>query len=56
MPRMRCMWLVLLTLGSPTLGTAQISAPTDSYQVIHTYPHDPHAFTQGLIYVYGHLY
>ena len=23
---------------------------------MHTYPHDPHAFTQGLIYVDGHLY
>jgi len=29
---------------------------TDTYQVIHTYPHDPTGFTQGLIYVDGHLY
>lgn len=28
----------------------------DGYQIIHTYPHDPHAFTQGLVYVDGHLY
>jgi len=28
----------------------------DSYQVVHTYPHDAHAFTQGLVYVDGHLY
>ncbi len=28
----------------------------DSYRVVHTYPHDPRAFTQGLIYVDGHLY
>lgn len=53
---MRCMWLALLTLSSPALANAQISAPADSYQVVHTYPHDPHAFTQGLIYVDGHLY
>ena len=53
---MRWMWLALLTLSSPTLATAQISAPADSYKVVHTYPHDPHAFTQGLIYVDGHLY
>jgi len=33
-----------------------ISAPADSYQVVHTYPHDPGAFTQGLVYVDGHLY
>lgn len=31
-------------------------APADGYQVIHAYPHDPEAFTQGLIYVDGHLY
>src|SRR5438874_11570571 len=53
---MRCMWLALLTLSSPALATAQISAPADSHKVVHTYPHDPHAFTQGLIYVDGHLY
>jgi glutamine cyclotransferase len=28
----------------------------DGFQVIHTYPHDAQAFTQGLIYVDGHLY
>ncbi|MGA7463516.1 MAG: glutaminyl-peptide cyclotransferase [Candidatus Korobacteraceae bacterium] len=33
-----------------------ISAPADSYQIVHTYPHDPGAFTQGLVYVDGHLY
>jgi glutaminyl-peptide cyclotransferase len=26
------------------------------YRVLHTYPHDPKAFTQGLIYLDGHLY
>jgi glutaminyl-peptide cyclotransferase len=30
--------------------------PIDTYRVIHIYPHDPHAFTQGLVYVDGHLY
>jgi len=28
----------------------------DGFKVVHTYPHDPDAFTQGLIYVDGHLY
>ena len=28
----------------------------DSYRVVHTYPHDPHAFTQGLVFADGHLY
>jgi glutamine cyclotransferase len=32
------------------------SHKTDTYRIIHTYPHDPNAFTQGLIYVDGHLY
>ena len=35
---------------SPKLG------PPDHYQVVHVYPHDPNAFTQGLVYVDGHLY
>jgi len=28
----------------------------DTYKIIHTYPHDPDAFTQGLIFVDGQLY
>jgi glutamine cyclotransferase len=28
----------------------------DGYEVVHVYPHDAKAFTQGLIYVDGHLY
>jgi glutamine cyclotransferase len=28
----------------------------EGYRVIHAYPHDPQAFTQGLVYVDGHLY
>jgi glutaminyl-peptide cyclotransferase len=29
---------------------------SDTYRIVHTYPHDQHAFTQGLVYVNGHLY
>jgi glutamine cyclotransferase len=36
---------------SPSLGFS-----AEGYRVLHTYPHDPHAFTQGLIYLGGHLY
>lgn len=32
------------------------NASADTYRVIHAYPHDRHAFTQGLVYVDGHLY
>ena len=28
----------------------------DGYRIVHTYPHDPHAFTQGLVFVDGQLY
>ena len=35
---------------------AQKAIRADGFKVIHTYPHDPDAFTQGLIYVDGHLY
>src|SRR5580700_1152464 len=28
----------------------------DTYRIVHTYPHDSHAFTQGLVFVDGRLY
>jgi glutamine cyclotransferase len=27
-----------------------------TYRIVHAYPHDQHAFTQGLVYADGHLY
>ncbi|MGA2050339.1 MAG: glutaminyl-peptide cyclotransferase [Terracidiphilus sp.] len=44
---------VLLFLCTNLVAPAQ---PADTYQVVHTYPHDANAFTQGLIYLDGHLY
>src|SRR5215813_2256940 len=41
-------FLVLLAAGC--------ARAADGYRVIHAYPHDQHAFTQGLVYVDGHLY
>ncbi len=32
------------------------ASAADSYRVINAYPHDQQAFTQGLIYIDGHLY
>ncbi|ELR98661.1 glutaminyl-peptide cyclotransferase [Gloeocapsa sp. PCC 73106] len=32
------------------------STPIYRYEILHTYPHDPQAFTQGLIYDQGSLY
>jgi glutaminyl-peptide cyclotransferase len=48
----RCL-LVLLALFLCALATARAA---DTYQIIHTYPHDAQAYTQGLIYLEGHLY
>jgi glutamine cyclotransferase len=43
---------VLVVLG----GTAGLAFAADGYRVVHTYPHDPQAYTQGLIFEDGHLY
>jgi glutamine cyclotransferase len=44
--------LLVLTL----FGPAACGAPVESYRVVHTYPHDAQAFTQGLLFADGHLY
>lgn len=41
-----CLWLSLV----PLVFAA------DTYRIVHVYPHDPHAFTQGLVFVDGSLY
>jgi glutamine cyclotransferase len=33
-----------------------IARAADSYRIVHTYPHDPQAYTQGLLFKDGHLY
>ena len=41
------------------LALAAAASPpsaADAYRIVHTYPHDPQAYTQGLLYVDGHLY
>jgi glutaminyl-peptide cyclotransferase len=38
------------------IAVAALASAADSYRIVHTYPHDPHAFTQGLVFVDGHLY
>jgi glutaminyl-peptide cyclotransferase len=49
---MRRLILLFLLLS----GMLPLSAETDSYRVVHTYPHDPQAFTQGLVFADGQLY
>ena len=54
--------LCLLVLSLCAVAASSIGAPPpaprhpDGYSVVHVYPHDPAAFTQGLIWVDGHLY
>jgi glutaminyl-peptide cyclotransferase len=48
-------WLLCFLAISASAQPA-VSARADTYQIVHTYPHDPKAFTQGLIFVDGHLY
>lgn len=38
------------------ITTAVLAQPVSTYRIVHTYPHDSGAFTQGLIYLNGHLY
>jgi glutamine cyclotransferase len=35
---------------------AEAVVPVFEYEVVHTYPHDPQAFTEGLFYLNGFLY
>jgi len=37
-------------------AAASLAFAADEYRVIHTYPHDSQAYTQGLLYEDGHLY
>ncbi len=36
--------------------TASALFAADTYRIVHTYPHDSQAYTQGLVFVDGHLY
>lgn len=48
---------VALLLSNAAQGfAAGMGAPTEGYRVVHTYPHDTSAFTQGLVMVDGILY
>ena len=45
-----------LALLSWYLALSSLAHGTDSYRIIRTYPHDPNAFTQGLVFHNGQLY
>src|SRR3954469_24861739 len=51
--------LGLVLLSAMLLFTSRAHAQSSNqsgYKVVHAYPHDPDAFTQGLIFVDGYLY
>jgi glutaminyl-peptide cyclotransferase len=55
-PRIRkslCAFLLALAVSALVLAAG---AQVDAYKVVHTYPHDPQAYTQGLLFLDGHLY
>ena len=47
---------VALTACACGPATEASGVPEYSYQIVHTYPHDPLAFTEGLFYLNGFLY
>jgi glutaminyl-peptide cyclotransferase len=46
--------LVFGAMAWPAWSQAEI--PLYGYDIVHTYPHDPTAFTEGLFYLNGYLY
>jgi glutamine cyclotransferase len=53
---LRLLSLSLLLSGCSGCLLAQESVPVHQVEVLATYPHDPEAFTQGLVYEAGFLY
>lgn len=51
------LFIFVLALPGPTTASIPDTlSPWMTYEVINRYPHDPGAFTQGLIYLDGYLY
>jgi glutaminyl-peptide cyclotransferase len=51
--RLRSLLRALILLAA---SAASLARADDSYRIVHTYPHDPRAYTQGLVFIDGHLY
>lgn len=52
-PAAICLLMIVL-LGAGRVAHAAV--PVYGYEIVHTYPHDPTAFTEGLFYLNGFLY
>lgn len=62
-PRCRCnlpqpifILFFIFLLPAASGFDADRAVPTESYRIVHVYPHDPTAFTQGLVFVNGMMY
>ena len=53
LPAVAIFLIALLPAGAPP---AQATVPVFGYEIVKTYPHDPHAFTEGLFYLNGFLF
>jgi glutaminyl-peptide cyclotransferase len=51
--RIRITLVLCVLAGAPAAGA---EVPIYDVEVVHTYPHDPQAFTEGLFYLNGYLY
>jgi len=49
-------WLAIAPLDSSLHAQRRAPVPVSGYKVVNAYPHDPDAYTQGLIYRGGFLY
>jgi glutamine cyclotransferase len=55
--RRQCLLLLFFGMvAASTIAKPPASRHTDGYRVVHVYPHDSRAFTQGLVFADGHLY
>lgn len=56
MKRFSLLLIVLLLPAMPSAAARPHPIPVYGYVVVHTYPHDPQAYTEGLLYHDGYLY
>ncbi|MGH8139133.1 MAG: glutaminyl-peptide cyclotransferase, partial [Steroidobacteraceae bacterium] len=49
-------WVAAAWVAATCAATSQAAVPVYGYEVVHVYPHDIHAFTEGLFYLNGVLY
>jgi glutaminyl-peptide cyclotransferase len=54
--RMRISFSLRRVVAAIFLLASSAVHAADNYRIVHSYPHDQHAFTQGLVFVDGHLY